>query len=227
MAMQSCIGKIAQSIGMDCSSPIVGGYTGRAIIFLPEAISYVNYDEDNENIVVGFGLTSAPLCIDNAMLSTPFEGSTTTGTNENGTPEFVKVFSGRILTRGADVSKNIVEPLAGGELIVIAEKQDRILGNFGYEFIGLRKPLRCVDQSTIVRNESENEGSIAFSLQTTEDKFEVNIDVTKEGYNSAREWFQEVWDILHQVTDMSLRSRARMMSLEDEGENRVVFSTKK
>lgn len=226
--MQSCIGKIAQSIGMDCSNPIVGGYTGRAFIFNADFLNRIEYDPDNENIVISFEAAESPIIVDNAMLSTPLEGSNTSGTNENGTPEFVKVVSGRILTRGADVSQDIVEPLANGRFVMCLEKNDRTLGIWGYELVGTCQPLRCIDPSSIVRNENENEGSISFSLQTTEDKFEINL-VLQDEYESTRFWFDEAWDKLNRLSGMSARSLARshIMSLEDEGESRVVFSTKK
>lgn len=198
--MKSCIGKIAQSIGMNCASPIVGGYTGRAIMIDWTDVQTIIQDAQNPRKVLAIGLVQgAKVCaIDNAMLSTPFEGSNTAGANDAGFAQFVKVVSGRILTRGADVSKDIVEPLvkSGTGFLLVLEKNDKV-GDGSFEVVGLNSPAKVVDPSTVVRNENENGGAIMFSVQATENWFEESFVPTpadgESQWHKSRLQFDNLW----------------------------------
>ena len=162
---------------MDCSSPIVGGCTGRAVLIPADSARAVLSVIGNNAAIVG--IPEELYAIDNSMLTTPFDGSNTTGSNEAGRAQFVKTFSGRILTRGADVSAKIVEAISyhGNGYVAVLEKRDKTFTpnkEGKYELVGANKELRCVDPSTVVRNENENGGSVSFSLQTTEGLFEID-----------------------------------------------------
>ena len=176
--MESCIRKLAASIGMDCAHPLVGGFTGRGLIIDLRDIQAITQDADNPRKVLSIALMSgAKACaLDNAMLTTPLEGSNVTGSNDAGFTQFTKQVNGRILMRGADVSADIVEPLvkSGTGFLVILEKRDKV-GDGSFVVVGLNQPARCVDPSTVVRNENENGGAISFGLQTTENWFECTF----------------------------------------------------
>lgn len=195
----SCIENIARSIGMDCQNPLIGGYTGRGVAIPWQFIQSVTQDTTNPRKVLAIALTeSAVVCaIDNAGITTPFEGSTTTGSNDTGFAQFVKVVSGRILTRGADVSKDLVEPLVKSAqgFVVILEKQDKV-GDGSFEVVGLKSPAKCVDPSTVVRNENENGGAVAFSLQSTEPWFEVTLNPQPEDGQTEWQAAKAVFDTL-------------------------------
>ena len=191
--MQSCIGKLAASIGMDCSSPIVGGYTGRGLIIVldPSKNQRFIFDPSRKNVVIDTLGMDEVLFFDNSMFTNPLDGSNTTGTSENGIPEFTKQVNGRIPMRGADVSTAIVEPLIHGNFAIFLEKRETSLlrDGKGIEIVGAIVPARCVDPSTVVRNENENGGSISFSLQTTEPYFEVDIAISDQGEMTNHQWF--------------------------------------
>lgn len=199
--MESCIGKLAASIGIDCAHPLVGGYTGRGLIIDVRDIQSITQDADNPRKVLSIALVSgAKVCaLDNAMLTTPLEGSNVTGSNDAGFTQFTKQVNGRILMRGADVSMNIVEPLvkSGTGFIVILEKDDKV-GDGSYVVVGLNQPARCVDPSTVVRNENENGGAISFGLQTTENWFECTFVPTPDDgetqYQSSKSEFENLYN---------------------------------
>ena len=176
--MINCVNEIARSISFDCAHPIVGGYTGRGILIPWESVESVSHDNNNPRKVLGITVkTDSIVCgLDNTAMTTPLEGSSTTGNADAGFAQFVKVISGRILTRGAQNSADLVEPLTKSVngFIAILEKKDKV-GDGSYEVIGLLQPLRCADPASIVRNENENGGSISFSLQATEPWFEVTF----------------------------------------------------
>lgn len=187
--MISCLNEIARSINFDCAHPIVGGYTGRGILIPWEGITTVSQDNNNPRKVLGITINSgATVCgLDNTAMTTPLEGSSTTGNADAGFAQYIKVVAGRILTRGAQNSADLVEPLTKSVqgFLAILEKKDKV-GDGSYEVIGLLQPLRCVDPSTVVRNENENGGSISFSLQATEQWFEVAFVPTPE--ESETQW---------------------------------------
>lgn len=195
--MISCINEIARSIEFNCLHPIVGGYTGRGVIIPWEGVTSISQDDDNPRKVLGITLKDdAVICgLDNTAMTTPLEGSSTTGNADAGFTQFVKVVAGRILTRGAQNSADLVEPLTKSVqgFIAILEKKDKV-GDGSYEVVGLLQPLRCVDPASIVRNENENGGSIAFSLQSTEQWFEVAFvptpDVSESHWQAAKAAFE-------------------------------------
>lgn len=175
--MASCVGNIAGNIGLDCNSPISGGYTGRGVYIPMEAAPVLTKDASNPRIVTAVALaTGAKVAkIDNEG-ATPFTGSTTTGTEENGRPQFVKTAQIMMPERGAAFAKDVAEPLVknGRGGILILEKDDRV-GDGSFEMIGTQQAAKVVDPSTVVRNEYENGGAWTATLQATEDYMEVSF----------------------------------------------------
>lgn len=197
--MINCLNEIAQSIEFNCMSPIVGGYTGRGVLIPWQDVKNVSQDDDNPREVLGITLVETPsICgIDNTAMSTPLEGSSTTGSADAGFTMFTKVVSGRILTRGAKNSAELVEPLAKSTqgFLAILEKQDKV-GDGSYEVVGLKAPLKVADPSTIVRKENENGGSIAFSLQAVEPWFEVAFVPSPESEETAYQAANKAFEAL-------------------------------
>lgn len=173
--MASCIGNIAGNIGLNCAHPISGGYTGRGVYIPLEANPVLTRDAQNPRIVTGIAIAQGAhvVSIDNEG-ATPFTGSTTTGTNENGRPQFVKTVQIMMPERGAAFAKNVVEPLvkSGRGGYIVLEKLDQV-GDGSYEIIGVQTPAKVVDPTTVVRNEYENGAAWIATLQSTEDYSEV------------------------------------------------------
>lgn len=175
--MASCVGNIAGNIGLNCESPISGGYTGRGVYIPMESVPTLTKDSSNPRIVTAVALATGAkvVKIDNEG-ATPFTGSTTTGTNDNGRPQFVKTAQIMMPERGAEFAKDVAEPLVknGRGGILILEKIDRV-GDGSFEMIGTQQAAKVVDPSTVARNEYENGGAWTATLQTTEDYMEVSF----------------------------------------------------
>lgn len=175
--MASCVGNIAGNIGLNCDSPISGGYTGRGVYIPMEAVPVLTKDANNPRIVSAVAVATGAkvVKIDNEG-ATPFTGSTTTGTNDNGRPQFVKTAQIMMPERGAEFAKDVAEPLVknGRGGILILEKTDRV-GDGSFEMIGTQQAAKVVDPSTVTRNEYENGGAWTATLQTTEDYMEVSF----------------------------------------------------
>lgn len=168
--MTSCIGNIAGNIGLNCESPIEGGYTGRGVLIPMEAVPVPTVDANNPRIVSAIALAenAKVVLVDNEG-STPFSGSTTTGNADAGYTRFVKTIAVRMPERGAEFAKNVLEPLvkSGRGFIGIFEKTDRV-GDGSFEIIGLQSPLKVADPATITRDESANGGAWSATLQASE-----------------------------------------------------------
>ena len=172
--MYSCIGDLAANIHMDCNNPLEGGYTGRAIIMTDEVFSTatITRDAQNKRIIKSFGeFHPKAFTVDNITM-VPFDGSSTNGNGDAGYPKFVKAMVIRIPERGAAVAKDIIEPLAFGRFVMVVEKVDKN-GDGSFEVIGSQSALRCVDPSTITRQETANGGAWSATLQCTEQYAEV------------------------------------------------------
>lgn len=175
--MASCVGNIAGNIGLNCDSPIGGGYTGRGVYIPMEAVPVLTKDASNPRIVSAVAIATGAkvVKIDNEG-ATPFTGSSTTGTNENGRPQFVKTAQIMMPERGAKFAKDVAEPLVknGRGGILILEKSDSV-GDGSFEMIGTQQAVKVVDPSTVTRNEYENGGAWTATLQTIEDYMEVSF----------------------------------------------------
>lgn len=178
MAYTSCISEVAANIAINCDSPIVGGYTGRAVI-IPYSINPTfTQDASNPRIVnaITIGSGSKVIVVDNVM-ATPFDGSTTASTAENGRPSFTKTFTMRVPLRGAVASKDVIEPLLNSAqgYVAVIEKNDKS-GHGSFEIQGLLQPLKATGDGT-TRTESENGGDYTVTMQCTEAWAEAELFV--------------------------------------------------
>ena len=195
MAYTSCAAKIAANIQQDCNKPLVGGYTGRAVIFPANdfARAEVVVSASNPREILSITLppdgSVLPYVIDN-VFQTPFGGSSTAGNADNGRNGYLKTIAVRIPMRGADVSKDVVEPLVKDPagFVVIVEKRDKV-GDGSYEVIGYQNSLRG-DIASLTRDESANGGDWLVNLTTVESWAEVDLVGADEDYASAKMNFE-------------------------------------
>ena len=127
-------------------------------------------DAQNPRIIKSVSLAGdAKVCVVDNAGAAPFDGSSTTGNNDAGYPKFTKAMALRILARGADASKNVIEPLvkSGRGFIGIFEKVDQV-GDGSFEVIGAQSPLKCADPATFTRSETANGGAWSGTLQCSE-----------------------------------------------------------
>lgn len=201
----SCVGQIAASIGTNCVSPLVGGYTGRAVLVpisaIGEGANQITVASDRDGSVQ-FGIspdTPVLVGVDNAMILTPFDGSQTAGNGDDGFAKFVKTFAFRIPERGAVVSSKVIEPLLrGGRFIAILEKEQKV-GDGGFEVVGFERSLRVVDPSTVIRQETANGGAWSASMQCSENKAEYvltadDIAPSELDYETVKAEFERLWN---------------------------------
>ena len=168
--MATCVSTIAGNIGLDCEHPIEGGYTGRGVLIPLESNPTLTRDANNPRIITAVALASGQkLCVVDNAGAAPFDGSSTTGNNDAGYPKFTKAMALRILARGAEASKDVIEPLvkSGRGFIGIFEKVDQV-GDGSFEVIGAQSPLKCVDPATFTRSETANGGAWVGTLQCSE-----------------------------------------------------------
>ena len=195
MVYTSCAAKLAASIQQDCNKPLVGGYTGRAVIMSAidferaEVVRSATNPREILSIVLPPDGSILPYTIDN-VFAAPFTGSTTAGNNENGRNGYLKTLSVRVPMRGADVSRDVIEPLAKDPngFVVIVEKRDKV-GDGSYEVIGYQNALRG-DIAGVTRDESANGGDWIVPLTTIEKWAEVTLVGADEDYASAKMNFE-------------------------------------
>ena len=155
---------------MDCEHPIEGGYTGRGVLIPMESNPVLTRDAQNPRIIKSVTLAeNAKVCVVDNAGAAPFDGSSTTGNNDAGFPKFTKAMALRILARGAEASKDVIEPLvkSGRGFIGIFEKVDQV-GDGSFEVIRAQSPLKCADPATFTRSETANGGAWSGTLQCSE-----------------------------------------------------------
>ena len=195
MAYKSCAANIAASIIQDCNRPLVGGYTGRAVIIptadwaRAEVVVDANNPRKIMSIVLPTDGSAMTYTIDN-VFATPFTGSSTAGNNENGRNGYLKTLAIRIPMRGGDVSRDIIEPLVkdADGFVVIAEKRDKV-GDGSYEVIGYQNSMRG-DIASVTRDENANGGDWLVNLTTIEKWAEVTLVGSADTYESAKKEFE-------------------------------------
>lgn len=198
--MANCTGQIAASVGLNCDNPLVGGYTGRAVLI---PVDYVDINTDSgsndhvkfsrigkniflyNGIPVG-GVYPPIVAVDNVMMINPFDGSQTAGNADDGFVKFTKSFAFRIPDRGGRLSKDLIEPLVlDGRFVALLEKeQQKTYGKI--EIVGLHDALKCVDPSTVTRQENANGGAWSVGMQCSEFSAEDSM-VSPVSFN-------DIWD---------------------------------
>lgn len=192
MAYTSCAAKLAANIAQDCEHPIVGGYTGVGILIpLSQVTMNVVQSAANpriiESITVGAG--DNVVFVDNVN-NAPFSGSNTAGNADSGFPEFAKTINVRVPMRGANTSRDVIEPMFDDPqgFVGIFPKRDKVADG-AFEVIGLLNPLRG-DISSLTRDESANGGSWSLNLTTVEPWAELTLVGTGNDYTSALAVFE-------------------------------------
>lgn len=165
MAYVSCAAQVAANIQEDCSNPSSGGYTGRGV-YIPRSYAPVlTKDASNPRIISAITLQDgqSTVAIEN-LLQNPFNGGTVTANTETGM--YTKTVSLRVPAHGADIAKDVVEPLLkspqGG--IIILERQDTN-GTGAFVVFGAERGMKASEQTL---NEYENNGDWSVTLSTDE-----------------------------------------------------------
>lgn len=188
MAYTPCAAQLAANITIDCANPIVGGYTGEGVIIPLSSVNpTIVKDAENPRMIttLSVGESDKVVVVDN-VFAEPLSGSTTTGNAEAGRPQYVKTIALRVPMRGAEVSKDIIEPMFNSPegFIGIFPKKDK--NNDGaFEIVGLYQAMKG-DISTLTRDENTNGGDWSLSLVATEPFAEVTLVGEEKTYASAK-----------------------------------------
>lgn len=194
MAYTSCAAKFAANIAQDCEHPIVGGYTGEGILIPLSAVTpTIVQDAINQRKIksITIGANDKVVLVDNVNAQ-PFGGSTTAGNADSGYNEFAKTIAVKVPMRGADVSRDVVEPIFDDPqgFLGIFPKRDRVADG-GFEVIGFLNSLRG-DISSLARDENANGGAWCLNLVSTESWAEVTLVGVDGTYSSALKNYEQL-----------------------------------
>lgn len=175
MDYTACAADVVASIKQDCNNPIVGEYTGRAVLFALDQNPVFVQDATNPRIITSITLPDNGkfVAIDNAFAATAMADSQTQSNADGGDIRFAKNVSFVVPERGAAVSKDIIEPLTHNGLgfVMVLEKKDR-KGDGSFEIVGFQQGLKA-NADGVARNEAENNGATKVTMSCTESFFEV------------------------------------------------------
>ena len=174
MAYTPCTSAVAANIVKNCTTPIVGGYTGRGILVPLDKAPTLSGNEENTRTLTSIAMsgTDKYISCDN-VFTDPFAGTTKASNGESGFMKHDKTFALRIPQRGADISRDIVESLENSPLgfVAVLEKKDRV-GDGSFEVIGYQSALK-VNADGVTQDETANDGATNVVMSCSEHFFEV------------------------------------------------------
>ena len=174
MAYTPCTSAVAANIVKNCTTPIVGGYTGRGILVPLDKAPTFSVSASNPRTITAISLAANNkfIAIDNVFTDS-FAGTTKASNGESGSIKHAKTFAFRIPQRGSDISRDIVEALEQSPLgfVAVLEKKDRV-GNGSFEVIGYQDALK-VNADGVTQDETANDGATNVVMSCSEPFFEV------------------------------------------------------
>ena len=172
MAYTPCTSAVAANIVKNCTSPIVGGYTGRGVLVPLGNAPIFSVSASNPRTITAIVTGHKFIAIDN-VFTDPFAGTTKASNGESGSIKHAKTFAFRIPQRGSDISRDIVEALENSPLgfVAVLEKKDRV-GNGSFEVIGYQDALK-VNADGVTQDETANDGATNVVMSCSEHFFEV------------------------------------------------------
>ena len=174
MAYASCASTLAGNLAKDCDKPLVPGYTGRGVLIDLSGNPTIAQDASNPRTLTAVTLGTGVKCavIDNSFGGQPLNGTSIQSNTDDGMMKFLKTLTAMVPRRGADASKDIVEPTFQSPLgyLAVLEKRDRS-GDGSFEVLGSEQGLKATADG-IVRNEYENGGATMVTMTCNETNFE-------------------------------------------------------
>ena len=174
MAYTPCTSAVAANIVKNCTTPIVGGYTGRGVLVPLDKAPTFSVSAANPRTItfIAMSVSNKFIAIDN-VFTDPFAGTTKASNGESGSIKHTKTFAFRIPQRGSDISRDIVEALEQSPLgfVAVLEKKDRV-GNGSFEVIGYQDALK-VNADGVTQDETANDGATNVVMSCSEPFFEV------------------------------------------------------
>lgn len=143
-----CTAALAANLAGDCSNPRVKGYEQLGLIFNREDVDWtgITYDTENARIVKTFKLKESKkgfVIYNQRNNPLPFDGTQTAyNSDDDAYDKTVQFYFEGI---GGGASLNSVEPLKGGDFVVLLQRKDH-RGDGSFQFIGLSGGLKATAQ---------------------------------------------------------------------------------
>lgn len=171
--VNSCAGALNKDLVPDCAHPLVGGYTGRAVLI---DLSQSGITLSISSGVVTVTLTSAvkTCAVNNCFAEQPLNGSATNSNADDGFRLFEKTVTALVPGRDTDMADSVDAMLhAPMGFLAILEKRQKDTAE-SYEVIGVEQGLR-VNADGITRNEYEQSGAVQVTMSCKETKFQYRL----------------------------------------------------
>lgn len=179
MPWTDCAAAISASMQEECGQPLVGGYTGRAVMIQWSIVPTFTEDATNKRMITAIDLGEGKaIALNNLQLLSPFTGSNKAGNTDDGRRKILKTFSFSALIRGAALTSNVLEGMYFGNgdgqgFVIVAEKVDRC-GDGSYEVIGYEDPFMLNDDG-VTQDEYANGGAYVLTGSCKETAFEYTF----------------------------------------------------
>lgn len=176
MAYSACTAALAANIAPNCDTPLVGGLTGRAVGIPLSPAPTMTRSTQNSRVISDITLADGEKTF--AIVNfgeQPFNGSASSSSADSGSIKHTKTFEFDVPKRGADVSKNIIDPLVRlpRGFMVIAERIDTN-GDASYIVLGAEQGLR-VNADGVTSSEYERDGATHIVASCQQSNYEYSF----------------------------------------------------
>lgn len=185
MAFTKCGSCVTMNIAEDCNTPRIRGFKNTALLICKDSIASKVVDATTGNITsVTLATGAKTVVVYNPRVIDPFD-PTVVSYNED-TFDFNKVVGFEIRGIGGSISKNIIEPLANGEYIMILQRKDE-RGDGSYPVVGSERGLTL---TSVDGSEAEGEGRWLITMTETNAPsaeiclFDTDYATTKTAYDA-------------------------------------------
>lgn len=200
--MTNCFLNISASIQRSCSNPLVKGNTGRALLIDKGDIEAITIS-DGKISAITLAAAAQAVAIEN-FITTPFDGTNSASTDEDGYKVHTKTFAFRVPERGAEVSEKIIDPMvnsANGYLAIV-EKIDAV-GDGSFEVLGYEAGLK-VNGDGVTQSETENGGAIMVTMSGQQTHYSYTLvgatpNVGETVYGNAKAVFDTLYSGAYNV----------------------------
>lgn len=171
--VNSCAGALNKDLVPDCAHPLVGGYTGRAVI-IDLSQAGITVSISSGVVTVTLASTVKTSAVNNCFAEQPLNGSATASNADDGFRLFEKSISFLAPGRDADMADSVDAMLHAplGFLAIVEKRQKDVPES--YEVIGVEQGLR-VNADGITRNEYEQSGAVQVTMSCKETKFQYRL----------------------------------------------------
>lgn len=174
----ACEGLISADILFDCANPAIGGIETDVLLINAEDvdIATTTFSNSNKTVITNLALKSGKTGYVLQGVKQVNGANTELVKKEMGPDKFKHVFSGVILNPSAANKLQATSLSEGSKYVVVIEQKWKGASNAdAFVVLGLKSGLEL---QTMVWNTKENDGTIAFTLESTERYEEPTLQLT-------------------------------------------------